>query len=272
MSLKFKFDLGKEGWSLIDTLKGGYKEHRTTTGRWNSNKDIKIWGDLDGNKVAELDLTQGKTTLIDCCDLDVVCKHNWSAAKDGEWGYRVVAWDRELSKNILLHKYLFDNGNKVDVVDHINVCFPNSYTLDNRRCNIRNTPNNTHNVRKYKSNTTGYPNIIFNIRSQKYNVQVTVKQKRPYCPYYPQEELEAAILCRDTFKVLLHNHKGHLVTEEDYIIYCKYLLSVYDGMSVPESRLKNDVLELFRKIKLKDTFDLENKITEIRQRVKDSIK
>jgi hypothetical protein len=272
MSLGFNFSLEEEGWVLVDTIKGGYGAHKTTTGRWNNNKNIKVWEDLDGNKVAELDLTQGKTTLVDYIDLGKVCKYNWSAAIDGVWGYRVLAWDKDLSKTILLHKFLFDNEDKSELVDHINANFPDSYALDNRRCNIRNTPNNTHNVRKYKSNTTGHPNIILNARSQKYNVQVTVGQKRPYCPYYPQGELEDAILCRDTFKVLLHNHKGHLVTEDGYISHCRYILSVYDKYPVPDSRLKNDVLELFRQIKRKDIFDLEDKISEIRQRVKDSIK
>lgn len=272
MSLDFKFDIEKEGWLLIETIKGGYKAHRTTTGRWNNTKNINIWKDLDGNKVAELDLTQGKTTLIDYLYLDEVCKYNWSAARDGDWGYRVVAWNKTLGKNVLLHKHLFDNDNELDLADHINVCFPDSYTLDNRKCNVRNTQNNTHNVRKYKSNTSGHPNIIFNRRLQKYTVQVTVNQKRPYSPYYHKDELEEALLCRDIFKVLLHNHKGHLITDENYISYCKYILLVYDKDTVPESRIKSDVLELFRQIKLKGTFDLKGKIFEIRQRVKDSIK
>tara|TARA_R110000851_G_scaffold77313_2_gene169909 strand:+ start:2008 stop:2790 length:783 start_codon:yes stop_codon:yes gene_type:complete len=260
MSLDFSFGLGSLGWSLVETLEGGYGNHKSTKGRWNNTKDIFVWKDMEGNLVAELVLTQGVSTIVDYDKLEKICKYNWCAARDAHWGYRVMAHTHSNSR-VLLHQFLF--GSEVGTVDHINTSFPNSYALDNRKNNIRITDKNTHNVRTYKSNTSGYPNIIIT-KSGKYNVQVTVNQKRPYTPYYEMSELPAAILCRDLFKVVLHKHKGHNITEEEYIAHKKLILTLYDKTKIAQTKTEFNILELFKQIKLKGTLDLKERLSSFR--------
>lgn len=261
MSLDFKFELGKEGWVLVNVLYNGYKEHKTT---YCNKKDIRIWEDLDGNLVAELDLTQGKTTLVDYCDLEDVCKYNWIAAKDGEWGYRAVKASVD-GKSQLLHRLLYQQENLI--IDHINNAFPNSYALDNRSVNIRHTDKNTHNVRKYKSNSSGHSNIIYCKGRNKLVVQVRLDKKAPYVPYYDKHMLEDALLCRDLFKIVLHEHKGHLLTEEDYREHSQLVIDLFEKKVSPTTKPEKDVVELFRQITKKNTLSLEDKIVQIKDRL-----
>lgn len=52
MSNNFKFDLLKKGWTYQYTIEGGYKNHKSTVGRWNTHKYIVVWKDLKGDLVA----------------------------------------------------------------------------------------------------------------------------------------------------------------------------------------------------------------------------
>ncbi len=266
MSIHFQFNLADIGWVKLKTLVDGFKNHRSSA-RTSSCKDINIWLDLDGNKVAELTLTQGKTTLIDYEDLEMVCSSNWSAARDSEWGYRAVTGNKDGER--LLHRKLY--AKEGYLIDHINEEFPDSYALDNREVNIRYTNKNTHNVRKYKSNTTGHPNIIFVKRSNKYIVQVRRNKRAPYCPYYTPDRLQEAIQCRDLFKTVLHDHRGQMMDDKMYEDNCKAVIGVYDGILKDDSKPFRDLKVLFDQIKTKKSLDLAAKISEIRERVKKSI-
>ncbi len=270
MSTSFKFNLEKEGWVVVQYHEDGYGNHRTSKGRWSNQKYVTVWETLSGELVAELGLTQGFSCLIDLDDLENVCQHNWVAAKDGGWGIRVGCHNKETKKFTLLHKFLYDKScMKNQVVDHINEQFTDSYALDNRKVNIRFTDKNTHNVRKYKSNTTGEPNIIVNKRG-KLNVQVTLNEIRYHCPYYDSGEIISAIYCRDLFKIVLHKHKGHNISDTNFIKYSKDVLDVYEGIAKP-SKTTNNLKILFNKIRKIGGFDLDAKISEIRQRVREQL-
>lgn len=267
LSLDFEFDCKSKGWEAVFHYVGGYCNHGSNFSR--NLKGFTVWKTPSGELYAEVLLTQNKSTLIDYDLLDFVCQSNWVAAKDGFWGYRVTRYTpKGEGGDQLLHRLLFKEGcNEGLIIDHINNDFPNSYALDNRRCNIRYTFKNTHNVRKYTTNTSGYTGIIPN-RYNKLTVQVTLDKKRPYVPYYGVDALDDALLCRDMFKVVLHTHYDDMEDRESII---KEIIDLYDGKKLPSSKPEKDTLELFRQIHIKDSLDLPSKIDLLRQRVKDSL-
>lgn len=264
MSLNFSFNCEQKRWKLLDVFEDGYLNHVTNKGRWNNRKDILVWQTDVGDRVAELILTQGYSCIIDYDQLDKVCEFSWSAAKDGDWGIRVIAYCKRTKKCILLHKMLYDTEVPAGyIIDHINTDFPEAYALDNRRCNIRFTKKNTHNVRKYKNNTSGEPNIIIN-KYGKYNVQVTLDQKRLHCPYYEPWELNDAKICRDVFRILLHDYTARQFSDVDLNKYSNIIIQIVDG-TFQEGKLNRNVNILLRKLEKYDLNKYLTTLQEIRQ-------
>lgn len=256
MSLDFSFDCVAKGWRPIfhhvgSCLNHGKSENRTLKG-------FTLWETKDGSKVVELLLTQNKSTLIDYDCLSIVCESNWVAAKDSEWGYRVTRYANR-GEEQLLHRVLFkDDCPEGLTIDHINEDFPESYALDNRKCNIRFTSKNTHNVRKYSSNTSGHTCLIFRKKTGKLTVQVRLNKKTPYTPYYESHDVKSALKCRDMFKVILHKHFKNIDNLTDVT---NKVIDLYDNNVDPCDKPERDVIELFKQIKRKGSLDLESKIT-----------
>lgn len=255
------------GWEEVFHHVGGCNNHGSISSR--NLKGFTLWKTQDCQFYVELLLTQDRSTLIDYDNLVTVCESNWVAAKDSRWGYRVTRF-ASVGEEQLLHRVLFkDKCEEGLTIDHINNDFPESYALDNRRCNIRFTLKNTHNVRKYTTNTTGNTGIIFNKNNNKLTVQVTLDKKRPYVPYYKIEDLEDAIVCRDMFKVVLHTHYDYIAIDS---LLVRSIIDLYDGVKLPSTKPEKDVMELFKQIRIKSSLDLDSKVGSLRQRVKDSIK
>lgn len=260
MSLDFSFDLISKGWKLCFSFRGDYLNHKSTT---SNTKGYDVWKDLAGNKVVELLLTQGKTTLIDFDNLDRVCESNWCAGKDSNWGFRVIRGSVK-GQSQLLHRELHHKHNLT--TDHINEDFPDSYALDNRKINIRYTDKNTHNVRKYKSNKSGHSNILHYKKGDKWVVQVRLDKKSPYAPYYDIDQLQSAITCRNLFKIVLHKHRGHNTDSCQYRKHKELIIRLYDKVAIPTTKPEKDVMELFKQINKKKSLHLREKIDSLRDK------
>lgn len=106
----------------------------------------------------EIFLTQGKVTVIDDADFDLVSDLKWcAAAKDGT--YYAVSRERIAPRNyktIYMHRALL-KAKPGEICDH-----RDGNGLNNRRSNIRITTHsiNALNIKKIQQNGTGYRGVI----------------------------------------------------------------------------------------------------------------
>lgn len=128
-----------------------------------------------------IELTQGKTAIIDDNDFDLVSKYKWYFNK----GY--AASSSMFSKKIYMHRVVA-NPPVGFQVDHIN-----GNKLDNRKENLRccTVKQNTQNVRKHKDNTSGYKGVILHKPNNKYTVRIMENGKFAFFGYY-SDPIEAA--------------------------------------------------------------------------------
>jgi len=78
-----------------------------------------------------INLTQGKTAIIDDCDIELVSGYRWHVRNDGYASAYITGSGRKNKKEILMHR-LINNTPVGKITDHIN-----GDRLDNRRCNLR---------------------------------------------------------------------------------------------------------------------------------------
>lgn len=129
----------------------------------------------------EIQLTQGRTALIDDEDYERVSKHGWVIRKDG-YAHAYIN-----KKSVLLHRFIADPGEGV-MIDHINMD-----RLDNRKVNLRpcTQSQNRANVWLSIRNKTGYKGVDWNIRVKKYHAQIKVDGKKIHLGYF-DDKIEAA--------------------------------------------------------------------------------
>lgn len=96
----------------------------------------------------EIQLTQGKATLVDDEDFEYLSQWKWSVAA----GY---ARRKKNNKCILLHRFIMNAPDNMQV-DHVNMNI-----LDNRKSNLRicTKSQNTANRNKPATNTSGYKGV-----------------------------------------------------------------------------------------------------------------
>lgn len=252
MSLDFKFDMKSDGWELVETFER-YNQHK---------KQVDIW-EKDSVKIAELTLTQCKTSIINYEDLEEVTRYNWCAGKQRSLGYRAATMVKVHGKccGMSLHQLLtgvgFGSGRGCKVVaNHLNRHYHNSYELDNRRMNLEVTSNNVNNQdrRLSKNNTTGEEGITWRENQQCYQVFVAVNDKRLYQPtfslvHYGSKEaaLNEAVIVRDIFKCILHNDvQGNTTQDIKHVVTNlkeKYQTSIFH----PKNRREKIVLEMLKR-------------------------
>ncbi len=137
-----------------------------------------VWGLFFITMAKEIQLTQGKVTIVDDSDYDYLNQFKWYADKQGDKYYAVRKSLRVNGKykNQKMHRMII--GEKLDVhTDHIN-----NDTLDNRRCNLRTCTHqqNMWNKPKTKSNTSGYKGVFYLQKRKMYRATITINYKTIY--------------------------------------------------------------------------------------------
>lgn len=140
----------------------------------------------------EIQLTQGKVSIVDDEIFDELNRHKWFARPNG-FGKFYAARSSGKEDNyeiVLMHRYIL-NTPKGMVGDHIN-----GNTLDNRKSNLRNTTysQNSMNRKANKTNISGMKNITIT-KYGTYSVIIGIKRK---CVFYKTfKSLEEAIKARE---------------------------------------------------------------------------
>jgi hypothetical protein len=147
------------------------------------------------NQTIEIQLSQGKTCLIDTYDYDLVKMHRWYYAKlkKSNTGY-VVASVQNNDKRITLqmHRLIMSVTNdkyKCLDIDHIN-----REGTDNRRSNLRicTRSQNQMNKIKNRNNTTGYKGVYFKKDRNKFIASIRFNKKNIHIGYYYTPKAAAA--------------------------------------------------------------------------------
>jgi len=176
----------------------------------------------DGDKmICVMELTKGQSTIFDYEDIDIVTKYNWYAKACGKYGFTVCS-DTNISKvngkktkdTLFLHQLLTGTFKTETVCDHLNFDFPDSFELDNRRCNLKvtNKSVNQKNRRLSSNNTSGFSGVVYSKKDVGYFGRVHHKDKLVYAPLFSEGKFgnletakELAILYTETLRSLLYN-------------------------------------------------------------------
>lgn len=125
-------------------------------------------------------LFNGDYFLISPEDYEIVSRHKWTIE---DTGYPHTALN---GRNVRLHKYLMGYDSHID---HIS-----GDKLDNRRSNLRAVSNqqNHWNMKKGKSNTSGYKGVSFEKRRGKYEAYITIDGRKKFLGYF-YDPIDAAV-------------------------------------------------------------------------------
>lgn len=131
-----------------------------------------------------INLSQGKETIVDDSDYDLVMKYKWHFKKAFFSGY-ATGWVG--NGKMRLHSYLMKPPLGY-VVDHIN-----GDPLDNRRENLRIVKpiENNRNRRMNENNTTGFRGVYWYTRYSKWVARINVSGKKLHLGYFT-DKIEAA--------------------------------------------------------------------------------
>lgn len=134
-----------------------------------------------------IELSKGKTALIDDADFELVSQFKWSFTPS-RTGKEYAKRKDQNRKTVSLHRFLLGLTGPSLVVDHIN-----GDGLDNRRSNLRvcTQADNNKNMKFYSSNTSGYRGVHFNKRDQKFQANIRVDKKLRFLGYF-NSAIEAA--------------------------------------------------------------------------------
>jgi hypothetical protein len=130
-----------------------------------------------GATVKLIPLTQGKFSIVDDLDFDLLSKFKWHIDNAGyakRWVYQKTVNGKRLSMCELMHRAIMSAPIGMDI-DHVN-----GNRLDNRRSNLRicSRPQNSMNRGSNKNNTTGYK-CVWPARGR-FKTCVTVNKRRIY--------------------------------------------------------------------------------------------
>ena len=155
------------------------------------------------NNIAKIELNrvQGDNfwVIIDLEDLEKVINfpYTWFAKYSvGLGGYYATSSkylpEIKRAKTVLMHQYIMGIE---DTTKKVNVDHKNHNTLDNRKANLRiiNVSQNSRNREtKNKNNKSGYRNVSWSNREQKWKVQLQINGKNKVLGLFQKDELEKA--------------------------------------------------------------------------------
>ena len=141
--------------------------------------------------MAEIELTQGKVTIVDDSDFEWLNQWKWRYV-GGRQGYAKRHSPRIKGKrtSIYMHR-LINNTPEGMETDHIN-----RNKLDNRKENLRTATRslNQRNKGLQKNNVVGHPGIVWNKGHERWEARIKINNKQIYLGNYT--DLEQAILSR----------------------------------------------------------------------------
>lgn len=120
----------------------------------------------------KVNLSRGKTCIIDDSDFALVSKYKWYCSSMG-YAQRTIKF-RGKRKEILLHRFIM-TAKKGTEIDHIN-----RNPLDNRRSNLRfcTRSENNHNRGLNKNNKSGFKGIYWHKGAGKWLAQICLDYQR----------------------------------------------------------------------------------------------
>ncbi len=137
-------------------------------------------------------------TIIDLEDMNRILEfpYTWFSNyfKDIDGFYAIATQysgtenNHQKRKSVLLHQYIL--GENINIIDHIN-----HNTLDNRKENLRiitKSDNATNRKSKNKNNTSGYRNVSWNTRENKWFVQLQIDGKNTCLGKFSLDKLDDA--------------------------------------------------------------------------------
>lgn len=133
-----------------------------------------------------IELTQGKSAIVDDEDYAGVSRYRWSAAYNSGTHYAMRQfWRNGIPSTGYMHRFILD-AKKGEIVDHIN-----GNGLDNQRRNLRlaTASQNTQNQKRRSTNTSGFKGVVKS--GNKWIAQIIASGKQIQVGYYSSPE-EAA--------------------------------------------------------------------------------
>ena len=137
-----------------------------------------------------IQITKGKTAIVDDEDYDRISRHPWQADEQrGEFRAVRTSGVGLNKKHIKMHREVLGISDKKILIDHIN-----RNPLDNRKENLRVCLNaeNLWNVGKRKNNTSGYKGVSFCKQTGKYKARFKLSGEEVWVGRFDTAE-EAAI-------------------------------------------------------------------------------
>jgi len=151
-------------------------------------------------KIMEIPLSQGLVALVDSQDYKELSKYKWSAEKHGRRFYAGRSELNAITKKktkIIMHRFIMNTPKGMET-DHIN-----GNGLDNRRSNLRicTRQQNSHNVSKYETNTSGFKGVDFlpHLR-RKWRARIMAEGKNKHLGLYETKELAYEAYCKACIK------------------------------------------------------------------------
>jgi hypothetical protein len=140
----------------------------------------------------EIPLTQGKASIVDDEDSEIVERHKWFALRGGHtfYGARGVrrqdgVWTTESMHRVILARKIGRPLVKGEMCDHVS-----GDGLDNRRENLRLATNaqNHRNLHRRRSHTSSkYLGVTWCKRDENWEAQIMINQKNINLGRYPTE-------------------------------------------------------------------------------------
>jgi hypothetical protein len=142
----------------------------------------------------EIKLTQGKVTLVDDEDYDLLCLFNWYAQRDNKTFYAVRRLPRVNGKQKTEYMHRIVLARKLEraikpgmMPDH-----EDGNGLNNQRYNLSEVTNRGNQENQHIAKTSTYTGVCWHKVTSKWVTQIQVKTKTIYLGIYTTE-LEAAL-------------------------------------------------------------------------------
>lgn len=163
-----------------------------------TRRTAQEWRDavsIQKNGTATVILSDGRISLIDASDAEVVGTRPWTAHSTG-YAY---CWVNR--RCFLMHRFLLDPPPKM-VVDHIN-----GNKLDNRRSNLRITTCAKNCLSRHvlhPRNTSGYNGVCWHKEKKKWRASIKINYRQTFLGYFDDIEEAAKVSQRAREKILKH--------------------------------------------------------------------
>lgn len=130
---------------------------------------------LEIEMTKQIQLTQGKVSLVDDDMFEYLNQWKWCAAKNqGRWYAIRSEGTKPFQRTIRMHRVVINPGPDTDV-DHKDGNGLNNQRYNLRECiHIKNSANRSKNI----NNISGYKGVYWNEKAKKWHAQIMVSYKR----------------------------------------------------------------------------------------------